>query len=74
MPMWIEFAAFALFAAAAAVLILGIVLCLSLILGDWLRARGWDPIFREEVREWEQELGRKLTPVEREALANYGGA
>jgi hypothetical protein len=51
--------------------ILGVAIIAHALVGDWLRARGWDPEFRCEVREWEEEMGRRLTQVEREALAQY---
>ena len=39
--------------------------------GTKLRERGLDPIFREEIREWEDEMGRSLTLQEKKALATY---
>ena len=43
MPHWISLFLEALLYMSAGVTVFGLVLCACAVIGDWLRARGWDP-------------------------------
>ena len=71
MPHWLHLMIHMfVYAQVAGVVLIGVILY-ACVIADWLRARGLDPILREEVHEWEAELGRTLTKQERASLAIY---